>query len=129
MEEAICNPEYLKDIQSDFNCGKEKSLFQLDGYLHKSFPLQLHRIEESVKAFKGTIPPHHFSHHFLALITKGKGEKVIGCHRFEVRSGMALIIPAYRVHATPGWDLNNQGYMLSFEESFPFVILLSSMII
>lgn len=119
MENPICNQQYLEDIQNAFLKAKNGEAFQLEDALEHPFPLQIHRIEDTVRAFGGSIPPNRINHHVLAFLTRGQGRKIIGCHHFDVEDSMALIIPANQLHATPAWSLENRGYMLSFEESFP----------
>lgn len=98
--------------------GSTSGIIELSRYIKLDFNFQIHRIKDLVNEFKGQMPPSKFPQHVIAIIRQGVGDKQIGAVKFKIDKNVVLIIPCDTVHSSNNWDLNTDGYMLSFNNNF-----------
>ncbi len=97
--------------------GAVDHIVDLDSSVKIDFNFQIQHIRDMVTEFNGVMPPNRMTHYIIALITKGRGTKIIGSHQFDIEPGMALIFPKRVIHSTNRWSLDTAGYMLTFSEA------------
>lgn len=98
---------------------KSKSkIVELSKQANIDFNFQIHRINTMVQEFNGNMPPNRFNQHVMAIITRGSGEKQIASTKFQIEKNTIFYIPPNTIHSSSEWDLESDGFMLTFSDSF-----------
>ena len=56
-------------------------------------------LEQVLPAIDYTVPPHRMEEHYIALVKKGRGKKIIGSYEFPIGDNLLMIVPRRMVQS------------------------------
>lgn len=110
----------INEYRDAFSKYADNGIIDMDTYLNHTFSFQIHRLEEIVSAWEGTVPAYRQSQFLIALIKKGTGRKTIGHFSFAIQKNTLFVVPQRVPHSAKYSSLDCSGFMLSFDKGFFF---------
>jgi AraC family transcriptional activator of pobA len=114
------NDIIINEYRDAFHKYAKSGIIDMDVYLKHSFSFQIHRLEDIVTAWDGTIPAYRQSQFLITLVKKGTGEETVGHFSFPIQANTLLVVPQRIPHSSQYSSLDCSGFMLSFDIDFFF---------
>jgi AraC family transcriptional activator of pobA len=109
------NTIIIQEYRNVFRKYANSGVIDMDACLKHTFSFQIHRLEEVVSAWDGTIPAYRQSQFLIALIKKGTGTGTIGHFTFPIQNNTLFVVPQRVLYSSKYSTLDCSGFMLSFD--------------